>query len=49
MTTGKEMTAVKKTTKKAKTAINDLKPKKEVKGGVEPINDRKRPAVPING
>jgi hypothetical protein len=35
--------------KTKKTAVKDLKPKKEVKGGATPINDRKKPVDPING
>jgi hypothetical protein len=31
----------KKAAKKAKVAVKDLKPKKDVKGGGEPINERK--------
>jgi len=39
----------KKDRKTKKTAIRDLKPKKEIKGGAAPINDRKKPVDPING
>ena len=35
--------------KKAKVGMKDLKPKKEVKGGAEPVGGRKpKPAQPVN-